>query len=271
MDMMRNQRSGHSMMYRLALLTIVVFSCSVAYAQNDTAPAPVTASPAQDSATTGVTEPQLFEAPESLRMVPNFRFSRERQESARAFDDGPVRIASVLPGARTLAGGEATPDPEPTPPQLTQDNIQREARRLQAGVRVGVALDPELIMIGVQSQLGPIFNSNVHFRPSVEFGWGEVTSMFGFNGEFIYSLPQASSRDDRWTPYFGGGLGINLLHQNFVRENGSRRIDFGDFHSDSALNILGGVRYQSGLFMELRTSIYSDPSPTLRVILGYNF
>lgn len=33
----------------------------------------------------------------------------------------------------------------------------------------------------------------------------------------------------------------------------------------------GGIRYRSGMFMELKTTVYSDPSPTLRLILGYNF
>jgi hypothetical protein len=61
------------------------------------------------------------------------------------------------------------------------------------------------------------------------------------------------------------------LHQNFDIESGGKKIDFGDFHSDTALNILGGVRYRSGMFMELKTSVYSDPSPKLRLIIGYNF
>jgi hypothetical protein len=73
--------------------------------------------------------------------------------------------------------------------------IEREARRLQAGVRAGVALDPELLMIGIQSQVGPIFRSNISFRPSVEFGFGEVTAMSGFNGEFIYQLQRSSAQD----------------------------------------------------------------------------
>jgi hypothetical protein len=170
-----------------------------------------------------------------------------------------------------IAFSEEPTNPEAGPVQApTQAEIEREARRLQLGVRGGVALDPELIMFGVQSQLGPIFRSNVFFRPSVEFGFGEVTAMFGFNGEFIYRL-QMSSAQDRWTPYFGAGLGINLLHQNFERDNGGRRIDFGDFHSDSALNIVAGARYRSGVFLEARTSIYSDPSPTLRLMVGYSF
>jgi|SRR6185503_10485578 len=147
-----------------------------------------------------------------------------------------------------------------------QQRIERQAERYQAGVRTGVALDPELILVGVQAQLGPIFKSGITFRPSVEFAYGEVTSMFGFNGELLYHFKQA---EERWTPYAGAGIGINLLHENFQRK--AKRIDFGDFHSDTALSIVGGMQNRNGLFAELRTSIYSDPSPTLRVVIGYNF
>jgi hypothetical protein len=66
------------------------------------------------------------------------------------------------------------------------------------------------------------------------------------------------------------GLGINLLHQNFERDNGGSRIDFGDFRSDTVLNMLAGVRHRVGTFLELKTSVYSAPSPTLRLMVGYN-
>jgi hypothetical protein len=172
--------------------------------------------------------------------------------------------------AQAAAEQNATSSPRPLAQGGgVQNQIQRQARRLQAGVRGGVALDPELILMGVQAQFGPVFNSNVSFRPSVEFAYGEVTAMFGLNGEFIYRLSR--SLDDRWSTYFGGGLGVNLTDQNFSEESNGRRIDFDDFHSDSALNILGGVQNQNGIFMELRTSVYSDPSPTLRLVFGYNF
>lgn len=157
--------------------------------------------------------------------------------------------------------------PVPAVVRRAESNVERQVRKYHVGVRGGVALDPELILIGAQAQLGPIFKSGVSFRPSVEFAYGEVTSMFGFNGEMIYKFPQ--ERQDRWSPYAGGGIGINLLHQNF--ENKGKRIDFGDFHSDTALNIVGGLQHRNGAFVELRTSIYSDPSPTLRIVAGYNW
>ena len=134
-----------------------------------------------------------------------------------------------------------------------------------------MALDPELILIGVQAQVGPFFNPNVYLRPNVEFAFGEVTALFALNLEAIYRLP-VTSRVGRWSSYVGVGPGFNFLHQNFERNDGQgKRIDFGDFHSAVGLNILGGLRYRSGMFIELKTSVYASPAPTLRMIVGYNF
>jgi hypothetical protein len=43
------------------------------------------------------------------------------------------------------------------------------------------------------------------------------------------------------------------------------------FRSDTGLNILGGVRFRRGTFVELKTTVYSNPAPTLRRLFGYNF
>ena len=48
-------------------------------------------------------------------------------------------------------------------------------------------------------------------------------------------------------------------------------VDFGEFHIDTGLNILGGIRFRRGTFVELKTTVYSDPAPTLLLIFGYNF
>ncbi len=199
-------------------------------------------------------------------------------------DDTGVRLATGIevaggsPGTNPPAaggravspgGGAASPV---VPPEVrrVERQIEREARRYQFGIRAGVGLDPELVLIGVQSQIGPFFNSNVYLRPNVDFGFGEVTSMFGLNLEAVYRLP-ISSRQAQWSAYFGAGPGFNLVHQNFERNSGGNRIDFGDFHSDTGLNILGGVRFRSGTFMELKTSVYTETTPTLRLLVGYNF
>jgi hypothetical protein len=193
-------------------------------------------------------------------------------------DEPGARLASqitVVNAAPTGAQTSSSQTNAPVPPEIrrVERDIQRNARKYRLGVRAGVSLDPELIVLGVQAQVGPFFGRNVYFRPNVEFGFGEVTALFALNPEFIYQLPP--SRGSRWTPYFGLGPGFSFLHQNFERNTGSNsvgsRIDFGEFHSSTALNILGGVRSRSGVFVELKTSVYASPAPVFRMMVGYNF
>jgi len=181
-------------------------------------------------------------------------------------------MASDVTILETATPGQDTAMVAAVPPEVRriERDIERQVRRYQLGVRAGLALDPELVLVGVQAQVGPFFNRDVYFRPNVEFGFGEVTALFAINPDVIYRLP-ISSRQGRWSAYVGVGPGFNFLHQNFERNGDGKRIDFGDFHSDVGLNVLGGIRYSSGMFMELKTTVYSDPSPTLRLIVGYNF
>jgi len=166
---------------------------------------------------------------------------------------------------------DAEDDIVPNEVRRVERSIQRQARKYQAGVRAGVALDPELVLFGVHGQVGPFFHRDVFLRPTVEFGIGEVTTLFAIHPDIIYRLP-ISERYGRWSAYVGAGPGFNFLHQNFERRTGDDRdIDFGQFHGDTGLNILGGVSHRNGMFAELRTSVYTGPSPTLRLSFGYNF
>ncbi len=194
------------------------------------------------------------------------------QITSVASDDPGVRVAravSVQQASQAAASG-APPPAVPAEIRRIERQIERQVRRYQAGVRAGVALDPELVMVGVHAQVGPFFNSDIFLRPNVEFAFGEVTALFGLNLEAIYRLP-VSSRTGRWSTYVGLGPGFNFIHQDFEAGDGDSRVDFGEFRSDLGLNILGGIRYRNGLFAELKTSIYSDPAPTFRMIVGYNF
>jgi hypothetical protein len=211
----------------------------------------------------GATKPATLPAGTRVRIV------------SSAGDEAGVRVASRV---TVVEGTSPTPDTgseQAVPPEIRriERDIERQVRRFQVGVRGGVALDPELVLFGLQAQVGPFFHPDVFFRPNVEFGWGEVTSMFALNPDFIFRLP-VTTRTGRFSTYVGVGPGINFLHQNFERAAGQGtgdRIDFGDFKSDIGLNILGGLSYRSGMFVELRTTVYSDPSPTLRMVVGYTF
>lgn len=201
--------------------------------------------------------------------------SRVRVVSTPGEETGS-RLASsvaVLEPAPSAQGSTATTQAAPVPPQVreVESKIRREARRWRLGVRAGAALDPELLMFGVHSQMGPIFNRNVFFRPNAEFAWGEVTDLIALNLEAIYRLP-VTARRQNWSVYVGAGPAFTFLHQNFQRQQGQgRNIDFGNFDFDTGFNILTGLQFRRGTFFELKTSLYARPAPTLRLIFGKTF
>jgi hypothetical protein len=201
--------------------------------------------------------------------------ARVRVVSAPGEEAG-ARLASnitTLEPAPKEQGGTTPDKAQPIPPAVRdlEHDIKRQARRWRLGVRAGAGLDPELLLFGVHSQLGPIFHRDVFFRPNAEFAFGEVTDLIALNLEAIYRLPVVS-RQAAWSPYVGAGPGFTFLHQSFQSQQGQgRNIDFGNFDFNAGFNILTGVQFRRGTFFEVKTSIYSRPAPTLRLIFGYNF
>ena len=263
----------------LSLLTVLLVAVQPAGAQDDTKFTGTVVSLSRSTVTVRSSDGryQLFTFAEGVRKPQTIPIGSQVQIISVATDDSSVRSATeviVLPPPSSSAGtSQAQPSAVPPEVRGIERDIQRAARRYQLGVRAGVALDPELILIGAHAQIGPFFSPNVFFRPNVEFAYGEVTALFAINPEVIYRLP-VNSRYGRWSSYVGIGPGFNFTHQNFERATGGpggSRIDFGDFSSDTALNILGGIRYRSGLFTEIKASVYATPSPTFRLIVGYNF
>ncbi len=190
-----------------------------------------------------------------------------------AGEEAGVRLASTITMLEAAPSAKGTAQAQPIPPAVRdlERDIKRQARRWRLGVRAGVGLDPELILFGVHSQLGPIFHRDVFFRPNAEFAFGEVTDLIALNLEAIYRLP-VSSRRGNWSAYLGAGPALTFLHQSFQSQVGQgRNIEFGNFDFDAGFNILTGVQFRRGIFFEVKTSLYSRPAPTLRLILGYNF
>jgi hypothetical protein len=186
------------------------------------------------------------------------------------------RATDVTVTEQAQAAGSTNSSPRnaaPVPPSVrnVESEIQHETRRWRLGVRAGVGLDPELILFGVHSQMGPIFSRNVFFRPNADFEWGEVTDMVALNLEAAYRFP-TSRRTERWAPYIGGGPSLNFIHQGFSTQPGQGRdISFGNFDYQTGLNILMGFQNRHGTFFEVKTSLYSQPAPVFRLIVGHNF
>jgi len=199
------------------------------------------------------------------------------ESTAGAPDQAPVantvRVTAPPPPTQPGQPAAATSD-EPIPPSVRQleDSIKRSTQRYHIGIRGGFALDPELVMLGAQGRFGPFFNG-VAFQPSLEFGFGELTTLIAVNLDAMYRLPGASTTS-RWTTFVGGGPGFNFSKRSFSTEGEDveeeeDRFSFSDLTADTGFNLFIGVQSRGGLFIELRATAYS--SPHMRLAFGYNF
>ena len=174
---------------------------------------------------------------------------------------------------RVTSVEQLAPICESTKVHVSVESIKDAVGRATVGIRGGLGLDPELPFLGLHAQLGPIVKG-LWFRPSYEFGFGEVTKINSFNFDFAY-FPDLTlrgkgmSQADFWNVYFGVGGAYHLSHRNFEEEDVN--IDFGDWESNGGLNIFMGMSKRSGLFVELRASAYSETNPTIKFIVGYTF
>jgi hypothetical protein len=157
----------------------------------------------------------------------------------------------------------------PPAARQAEDAVERAVKRFRIGVEGGVGLDPELIMVGAHGAFAPIFSRNVEFRPGIELGVGEVTTLFGINLDVIYTLPGAA-RGTRWTPYVGAGPNLSVSHQGVELEDDDRnRFDFSDTDFDAGFNIIAGARSPNGVFVELKATAYGVTN--IRLLAGFNF
>lgn len=215
--------------------------------------------------------------PRTLAVGARVRVVSDQGDNPGARHATDVTMLEQAQGAGS-GGGASTPNASarkaaPLPPsvQNVEGQIQHEARRWRLGARAGIGLDPELVMFGVDSQMGPIFSRNVFFRPNADFEWGEVTDMVALNLEAVYRIPHTTP-SGVWAPYVGAGPSLDFIHQSFQTKSGQGRdISFGNFDYETGFNILMGVQNRHGTFFEVKTSLYSQPAPVLRLILGKTF
>jgi hypothetical protein len=191
--------------------------------------------------------------------------------NAGAADEDGTRVATnvdVLQPAPGAADGTAPQGVHaaPPPPQVThvEGEIENEARRWHAGGRIGVGFSPELFLFGVQSQIGPIFNKHIIFRPNSDFEFGELTDMWDLNLEGAYRFNTTLRHG--WSPYFGLGPSLNFIHQGINKND----VSFGNFDYKTGFNVLIGAQKRR-TFVEMKTSLWSAEAPVLRLIIGYNF
>lgn len=183
-------------------------------------------------------------------------------------------------GASLLADAAAAQQPANVPPaaRQAQGDVEDAVRRFGVGVDGGVGFDPELIMVGAHATFAPIFRRGVAFRPGLEIGVGEVTTLLGINLDVLYTFP-GTTRDTRWRPYLGAGPTFGLSHRGFTTEEAdhvstptidtSNRFDFSDTDFNGGMNFIAGARNSRGLSFELKATAWGVSN--IRLMAGWNF
>ena len=169
-------------------------------------------------------------------------------------------------------------DNVPAPVQRAADTVQDTVQRFGIGVEAGVGLNPELIDFGVHGTFGPIFSPNLRFRPALEIGLGELTTLFGINLDAIYSFGGVTGQT-RWAPYIGGGPNFKLSHKGFSASdlpngaidntNDLSRFNFGDTSFKPGFDFIAGARTRSGVFVEMNASAFGITN--VRLLGGFTF
>jgi len=190
-------------------------------------------------------------------------------------------VARAQQSTSLVEQGRVLADQQNVPPaaQNAQNDAERTAKRFGFGVSGGVGLDPEIVDVGAHATFGPIFG-NIQFRPGVEIGVGELTTLFSINLDGLYTFDN-DSRATAWLPYVGAGANLGLSHKGFdstdlehlnieglpdsVVQQGNR-FDFGDTDFNGGMNFIVGMRKQKGVFFEMRATAWGVS--TVRLISG---
>jgi hypothetical protein len=209
-----------------------------------------------------------------------------------------VTAAALLVFPYAAAAQQAAGSPAAASRVAAQQNVpagvqdaaaatERAVRRFGIGVEGGIGLDPELIMFGGHATFSPVFSESVRFRPGVEFGLGELTTMFGINLDVLYTLPGADA-GQRWAPYVGAGPNFSLSHRGFETDDVDNvdvdvpgvpnnatdgdlpgRFDFSDTDFSGGFNFIAGARSRGGMFVEMKATAWGVSN--VRLLAGFNF
>lgn len=175
----------------------------------------------------------------------------------------------------------------PAAAQRAEDAVERNVRRFRLGVQGGMGLDPELIMVGAHGTFGPVFRRGVDFRPGLEIGLGELTTLLAVNFDVIYKFGAAGRGPAaEWVPYIGAGPSMGLSHRGFEADgddsdnvdvededglevDNPNRFDFSDTDFNGGMNFIAGARRQNGMFLELRATAWGVSN--IRLMAGFDF
>jgi hypothetical protein len=207
--------------------------------------------------------------PQPLR--PGMRVAVITREDADS-DDTVVLAVAILPdqpAERAAGSATATGDPVPPDVRAMEDTIERQLRRYNAGIVGGVSVEPELIIVGGHVTFERVFRRSISFRPGLQLGFGEVSTLLSLEGDVLYTWPGATRRT-RWAPYVGAGPTVAFRHRSFEEEDGDgNRFDFGDTDAEHGFNFIVGMRNRRGAFFELKAT--ASGVSDVRLLTGVTF
>jgi hypothetical protein len=189
--------------------------------------------------------------------------ARAQQPDATSHDPLAAAPASLYAAQQQPVGG----------------GVERTVKRFGMGFQGGVGLDPELVDFGVHAHIARVFRDNISFRPGIEIGLGEITTLLNFNLDVLYTFPgYDTDSPTRWVPYAGTGPAFGLSHQGVsatdvddpdVTDEDENRFDFSDTDFNFGMNFIFGVKKASGLFVEMKATAWGVSN--IRLLVGFNF
>jgi opacity protein-like surface antigen len=144
----------------------------------------------------------------------------------------------------------------------TVSTLQARDYVLGWGARAGATLDPEQVHVGFHLDLGDIAE-RLRLQPNVEIGFGDNKTLVAINPEVFYLF----TPHNRWTPYAGGGLGINIVNWDDKAGMSDKT------ETEIGLNLLGGVETRisdtTKFFGEIKFGV--GDSPDAKFAVGLTF
>jgi len=129
------------------------------------------------------------------------------------------------------------------------------------GPRVGLTSGPDQVHVGLHMDYG-VFAPRVRFQPNIEAGFGDNLTLVTFNFEAAYRF---RDRWDAWTPYLGGGLGLDWY--NF--DNGP----YDNSDTDLGMSVLGGIErgLKNGNRFFIEAKLGLSDAPDAKFTAGWTF
>lgn len=140
------------------------------------------------------------------------------------------------------------------------------------GPRFGLTMDPDQVHVGAHFDFGQ-FAANWRFQPNVEAGFGDNLTLIALNLEAAYRF---SNTWESWSPYLGGGMGLNIFNLDDDNNN-NHNDDWNRDHdsdTDVGASVVAGLekggRNGDRFFFETKLGLLGG-SPDLKLTLGWTF